>query len=466
MKKNIFNFVILVFCVIISTAQARSRSFFRPRDISTDSTLELSQTNYHRYHSNSSNDDRWYTIFAKPFYMRSHRSSKLARYFFPCNKQCITLDQSGAGDVNPQWLNLIGPAGTFYSSTVTIKPKRSVGGILFTAYVNFCDEWWIGINTAAAEVVTNNHIFETNRTHIGVTEFENAYQAFNNPAWTAGKITACDQKKGGLDDIQLKLGYDFYRTAEDHATFYLVGTIPTGNRPKSCFLFEPLVGSRQASFGAGFNGDFIVREGNNSTLNIMTDLKYRYIFSGRERRSFDLCANGDWSRYLLVVTQAQPTISLPAINLLTLPVHVTQRNTIDYWFATHYQRCDFSFEFGYELWWRQAEKVCKKCPLAPGFGIQSLTAPTTASTANITQAAQGPNATVSDAQFTTITNSDLNLNSAAHPNAVANKLYAAFGYTHEKNNHAWLFGGGGSYEFGCKDALWQFALWLTAGLTF
>lgn len=461
---------VAVLTLIIAAIDAHSRSFFRPRDVSTDSAFELSQVNYHRYHAD--NEDGPGAFFIKPFFMRSARSNRLARYFLPNNKACISLDESGLGDVDPLWFSLIAPAGSFYTSNLTLAPQRTIGGLLITLYVDFCDSWWVGLNTAPMHVTTNDNLCETNRTQTGtIPGFADAYDAFNNPSWNAGKITNFNQKRWGLDDIQFKLGYDFYKTEDNHATAYLVGTIPTGKGSRSCFIFEPLVGSNHASFGCGFNGDFSVCDQEDDSINIMTDIKYRYIFSAQERRSFDLCANGDWSRYLLVVTQNEPIDSQPAINLLTGRVKVFERNTVDFWLAAHYQHCDIGFELGYDLWWRQAEKICKKCPITPGFAIQTLslcqTPITSASTATISQAVEGPNATISDAQFTPIVDSDLNLTSAAHPNALSNKLYAALDYTHESTcGHPWVFGLAGSYELGNKNALDQWAIWLDVGLGF
>lgn len=455
---------------LYATTACSSRSFFRPRDVSTDNALELSLANYQRYHAAC---DNWFNFFLKPFYMESTNCSKLARYFLPNNKACIRLDESGQGDVNPLWLNLIAPAGTLYTSNVSLCPKRKVGGVLFTAYLNLTNRLWLGLNTAVMQVRTTAGLTETNRIQAGtLPNLATAYDAFNNQTWSAGKISSCYKKAGGFDDIQLKLGYDFYKTCNDHATVYLVGTIPTGTRPKSLYLFEPLVGSNHGSFGVGFDGDALVYDCSpRHTFNLMLDVKYRYIFAANECRSFDLCPNGDWSRYLLVVQEAQPFNSQQAINILTGPVRVTPGNTVDLWLAAHYRYCEYlNIEIGYDFWWRDCEKLCKKCPIATGYGIQSLALCnlplTTASTATIAQGPVAPNATVVDAQFIPITDAQINLNSAAHPSAHSSKLYATVGFNHEHTNVSTIWGFGGSYEFAAKNALQQWAVWLMGGVSF
>lgn len=473
-KKNL-----LFLCMLVSCTQdlhTSSKSFFRPRDISTDSMLELSLTNYHRYHSldDSLEDgdlkDRWFSFYAKPLFMQSTNHKKMARYFLPNNNACATLDESGNGTLDSLWFNLISPDGTFYNSNIFLAPERTVAGVLFTMYVNFTKAIWLGINSAAVQVTNNIHLHEYRNQTGTIPGFANAYNAFNNSAWCAGKISCADLKVGGLDDIQFKLGYDVFKLEDGHATIYLVATAPTGKRPNSEYLFEPLVGSKNGSVGVGLDLDAVAAEIRDYELSFMLDFKYRFIFPATERRSFDLCKNGQWSRYLLVVTPDQLLNSQPGINLLTIPVKVTPRSTIDLWAALNLPICNFNIEIGYDFWWRQAEKICKKCPICPGYGIQTLALCgfplSSASTANITQGASGSNATVTDTTFTYITDADLNLNSAAHPHALSQKLYIDFGYTIKRDCYSALLGLGAAYEFATKNALDQWTVWITTGITF
>lgn len=460
------NRIILIGLFLIHNCQASSKSFFRPRDISTDSALELSLVNYHRYH----NPAEWFSFYIKPFFMKSTNKKQLARYFLPNNKTCVTLDESGHGNIDPLWFNLISPNGSFYTSRLSLAPERKVAGILFTLYAYITESIWLGINTAAMHVTNNAHLCETDRTQTGtIPGFENAYQAFNNPAWCAGKISACNLKIGGLDDIQFKLGYDILKNNDGHTSLYLVATAPTGKRPHSKYLFEPLVGSKNGSFGVGLNTEIELCDFKHRACAFILDFKYRYIFGATERRSFDLCNNGDWSRYLLVVTQDQLLNSQPGINLLTVSAHITPRSTIDLWTAINIPICDFNVELGYDFWWRQSEKICKECPIAAGYGIQTLalcSRISSASTATICQAAQGSNITVTDATFTAIKDTDLNLNSAAHPQAHSQQLYFDLGYTFNNTCSTPIIGLGASYEFATKNALTQWAIWLTAGLSY
>ena len=450
-----------------------SKTFFTPRSISLDdSTFELALTNYDRYHGD--NDDSWLNFYVKPFYQRSRKGCDLARYFLPNNQRCVTLSEDGTGDLDSLFFNLISPAGTFYNSTVCLSPRRTTYGAVFTFYANLdclCDKLWLGINFAAMGAKHDLHVCETGSVAPGtLSGFTDACDAFNNPEWTAGRLACRSLKRSGVDDIQLKLGYDYCSNEDSHGTIYLVTSIPTGKRPRSCYLFEPIVGSKHGSLGLGFNGDYTFNVCDDHNLTLMGDIKYRYVFRATERRSFDLI-NGDWSRYLPLVSSATPVLLTPGINAFTLNAEVTPRSTINLWTAVHYDYCNWNFELGYNFWWRQAEKVCIKCPLASDIGILDLAGicSGTATSANAATIAQSiiNNIALSDGTFTDLTTSLLNQNSAAHPRALSNKIYASIGYNTECYCHPILLGINGSYEFGHRcAALSQGAVWGTVGISY
>ena len=111
-------------------------------------------------------------------------------------------------------------------------------------------------------------------------------------------------KKSGVDDICIKLGYDFIRDENEHAGIYGLVFAPTGKGTKAKYLFEPLVGSRHVGAGLGFNADALIYECDAYSVDLLVDARYAYFFKHKEWRSIDLF-NGDWSRYLLSCTNQQ-----------------------------------------------------------------------------------------------------------------------------------------------------------------
>ncbi len=463
------------FCI----GHAIDHSMLIPRSITHNATYELALDNYHVYHHDS--HDSAFSFYVTPFYTQSNNSQTLARYFLPQHACCLDIQENGSGNVGSLWLELIAAPGLLYSSTLAIAPVRKAAGSYFYARFEM-SRWrpdahwllknmWFQLSFAAmqvkhclnmCEMLTGEKVYGTLP---GITTGE---QAFNNPAWTAGRLSTVPLKQVGIDDVQLKWGDNwFFCDEQSHIGLYLVGSIPTGNRPTACYIFEPLVGTKHGAFGAGLNGDINLYERDHARCNFMIDLKYRYLFSGRERRSFDLC--GDWSRYLLVVNESATSVSLPAINDATLCVDVTPRSQIELWCAVHYERCQWNFEAGYNLWWRDSDKICGNNQLPPNTGIYDIAGavignPISASNANISQAAIPPNQAPSDAVFTPSTS--LNVASGAQPRAYVNGIYGALSYNDNAVRCPFLLGIGGGYEFANCNTLAQWSLWGKVGFSY
>ena len=477
--------------VICPSNVVHPKTFFNPRQVTFDSTFELALANYDMYHPLEC-DTNCYGVhlYATPFYQKSRKSCAFARYFLPNGKCAINVRQDGTGDVDPLWLQLSGQPGTSFSSIFAINPERKSAGVVLTARIDF-NNWsdcfcnlWLGINTAivhanhAMNVCENPSSNENPSGQLTCPPNSTFGTALSSPSLTAGKVSFTSLKKTGLDDIQLKLGYDWYYCGCDdlssHITPYLVAGIPTGKRPSSEFLFEPLVGSKHGSFGVGLNADAQLWECDATIVTWMVDVKYRYAFKAKERRSYDLCLNLDWSRYLLLANSAATLTPIPGINILTTDVNVTPRSEINFWTALHYERCSWDFELGYNLWWRQQEKVSlSQHPAISSLGIFDLAGAgvlnaVSASTANISQGVGGTNPVVSDATFVPLSITNLNLHSAEHPRALTHKLYAAFDYRNCWCDKPVLLGVGGSYEFARPraNALEQWAVFGKLGITF
>lgn len=462
---------------------AHSSSFLMPRSVTHNATLELALATYHIYRDPTADCSSW-DFYVTPFYMQSHNSNQIARSFLPNNNCTLNIQENGSGNICSLWLDLIAPPGLFYSSTMTLSPvSKTVGGYFYGRFYfgNCCDtnSWWIhnawfSLSCAAMRVTHALNIEETltgNMAYGTIPCVTTGIQAFNNPHWCYGKLSPHAHSDSGIDDIQLKLGTNYYSTSnKGRIGCYLVGTIPTGTKPHAQVLFEPLVGTRHGALGGGIMGDYTGPIGEHGQWSLLSDLKYRYLFSGREIRSCDLAGNGDWSRYMLFVNAATTSLSFPAINNCTLPVNVTPRSQIEYWLAMHYAHCAWNVELGYNVWWRATDAITPLCSLPAHVGIYDLAGtvsgnPTSASQANISQSAIGPNQAPSDAVFTPSTR--FNCASAAQQSTATNSLYLAFSYNGDVcDEYPWLCGIGGGYEWALHHALAQGSIWAKLGILF
>ncbi len=505
-----------------------SPSFFRPRNISTDSTYELALANYNMFHREDKEclGSTWYV---RPFYQQSFYGAQTARYFTPRHFETVTIAPASTGDIDPVWLQLISYQGAqtacpnynFYYSSVSFEPIAQRYGAVFTA--NFLPSAcsFFNINFALVQAKNDLRIIEDGRAvdpDVALAEqqptYSNFYQAVDNTlatagvlsnVWTAGRMACKKLRTLGVDDIQLKLGRTFSESDRGHFLGYLMMTIPTGKRslftsqqnPLPCakggevvptegsqYLFQPLVGSRNWSFGFGLNGDVCVMQHEDRSFWLMYDAKFNYYFKATERRTFDLCSNGDWSRYLLLQTNINnPSISfnpffsmpggtiVPAVNIFTLDASVRPGAQVQLWTAAHYDLCHWQFEAGYNFWLRQQERV--RIPAANAFsantyGILDAGAAATAfvSQSQATIALAG--AVSSDTAFVPVTVANLNPSSAAHPRTASSKLYGSVGYTFHESKPASVFLGiNGSVEFAHNyAAMNQFAGWATAAVNF
>ncbi len=480
MKRSLI--VTIILSLLFFNTYTKNHSILIPRSITHNATYELALDNYQIYHHNK-DASATFSLYVTPFYTQSNNGKNTARYFLPNNACNLNIQEDGSGNVGSLWLNLVAAPGLSFSSTVSIAPiRKAVGGYFYTRFDFspwFSDaDWflkniWFAITFAAYEVKHSLNMTETltgEQVYGTIPGITTGIQALNNNSWTAGKFSTTTLKHTGVDDIQLKLGDNwFFCDNQSHIGLYLVGTIPTGNRPSSKFIFEPLVGTKHGAFGAGINTDFNLYIDDNAQCSFMLDGKYRYLFAGCERRSFDLCENGDWSRYLLVVNENATSLSLPGINIATLPVIVTPGSQIELWCALHYKWCQWNFEVGYNLWWRNSDKICGNNLFPADTGIYDLAgaisgSPVSASKANISQSAIGPNIALSDSTFTPSTL--LNFSSGKQPRAIINEIYAAFSYADNDVKVPFLIGFGGGYEFANRSTLSQWSVWGKVGISY
>jgi hypothetical protein len=453
----------------------RSHSYLKPRSITTNNVFQHNLGLYWWYHDVLCEENCiWWAMQVMPLYQRSTDAKAIAEYFFPCHKSAISIKEDGTGDVGSLWLNLIAQNGQSFDSTVSMRPVRSVSGV----YVDFRFDFstiichsWVDIALAVLHAKHTLHFCQTLSQYPGIAcDVSSAGQALSQESWCYGKFKTCSGlTTHGVDDVQLKLGYDWFYCDTNHISPYIVGIVPTAERGSSEFIFEPSVGSNHASIGVGVLGDYKMWLDDFKELTLLTDFKYRYVLRATDTRSFDLCKNGDWSRYLQIVQECAPSNSLPGINFLTQEVQVIPGSTIDWWLAIHYQQNQLNLELGYDFWWRREERI-KLCESFPSdWGIYDIAGdcnrnPVTASTAHICQSVVN-NVPSSDATFTALTATDLDLASGAAPRAISNTVYLAVAYNGYLCDSPAFIGFGGSYESG-NQILSNWALWIRCAVAF
>lgn len=431
-----------------ATGNLYPRSVFIPRQLSYMPILENEGILRDR------TAEPWQFIFsAKPIYVQSV-GSKFQRYFTINHQETLNVQEDGSGDIGSLWLNVISPDGTFYSSTLAFNPKRQKYGSMLYCAVDIGHHWQIAVNTALVAERHKLNATETNRQNLGTVDgYTTILESLENPARLYGKIYGV-QHAVGLDDIQVKFLYSARKSDHSWVDIYVLLGIPTGKATKATYLFEPQVGSKHAQLGAGVDVRYDLVAKDTLSWTLLGEAKYRYAFKAHEMRSFDLTANGQWSRYMLLVNEDDKYLSFSAINDLTFRAQVEPRSSLDIYLASQVRVKKFHVEAGYDFWLRAEEKTTLNGVTLSAVGIADLLGmanldPESASTANISQGvAAGPNQMVSDVAFVSLQTADINLRSGAAPRSISNTIYGSVGYHDDIYSHPVEAVLGASYEIG------------------
>lgn len=449
----------------------------------------------------------------------THAQKKdLAAYFFPQGKTTLSVaDDDLANDFNKkkdllaQNFNIFSKNGDFRSE-ISIAPEYSVVGCGFYWRQSLLhdplmgDGVWLSISTPLLHV-RNRMNLEENVINTGggpdesagVPVVANMVQALNQESWLFGKITNCVMKKTGLGDIEFKIGYDQFALDElSHMELYLGIIIPTSNKNKGEFIFEPILGRGKHAglmFGGAMGKDLMHSYTQEAKFLWELAVHGEYLFKNKQVRSFDLI-HKPWSRYIQLYAdedQAQvafdlqlsdrnkaQNLSTPGINILTQQVNVTPGFSCDMNSAFVVEHEVLRAEFGYNFFLKRAECVTLSCPWEPVAAIKyangmGRTNPVRDITGNkyfeqyIRNNSDQELIPVEFADFnqSIIQESDLDLLSATTPALLSHTLYATVGAVFDDRKYPLLANGGISYTFSQDNAsINRWMMWFKSGFSF
>lgn len=425
-----------------------SSSIFVPRQLSYNPILENAYTL-----DETLSDIGDFKISVKPFYTQSVGST-LSQYFTINRDNPLVVQENGAGNISSLWFNVISSDSNFYNSLLSFSPRRQAYGAVLYCAIPFRCNVHLAVTTAVMSVRHDMHLCEQTNGNLGMcVGYRTVTESFANSERLFGKIDGA-QKKSGFDDIQLKVLYNAYKDYHLYWDLYGLVGMPTGRGSKARYLFEPLVGSKHVQLGCGTALNWRIKENDCNALSLLAEAKYRYACAAKEWRSFDLKSNGQWSRYMLAVSESDKYAVHPLINDLTLKTRVTPGSSFDLYLATHIRHRSLHFEVGYDLWYRGAENLSFCCKELPNVGIADLKGivledPQSASTANICQGLQpGINQMTSDLTFQPVSIRNLDVVSGAQRASLSNSLYASMACEFAVRRYPTLVGLNIMYEHG------------------
>lgn len=463
LKSFIYYMVAVILCIsnMYQTMYAYS-SFISQRSVGSYETTGIFAELFEK------NEKIFYTT---PFLQGNFNASSLAQQFTVNGESSFILDQKGLGDINPLWLGLGNDSGD-YNSVVEFSPIVMRGGAGIHYRANF-DTFFVQVDSAVVGAYSNMQVREFDSPNNGIqttvyalqtSTIKNAHDAFANPDFVFGKI-GIPQNRFGVENLQCKIG-GYYQAQMNRllivTTPYVMFSLPTGQKPDAQYMFAPQVGSNHFGIGTGVSTMFEKLEDI-----VLIDVAVNYTGKSNEVRSFDLVGNGKWSRYLQLQKIAPNLsfgggfadgVSIPGINVLTQNALVAPGFSCAATIRYGKQWNRFGIFAGYAFFGRRPEKITGISNIGLGYAIVALGASnpgispaTTASTARIDQSAISSgnyNQVVKDpagsvASTTTLTTSDLDLNSAVSSAFVTNTATVGWRY----NNDRLLVQGSVALEF-------------------
>lgn len=453
MPQKILSIVMLISIINISSKNVCASTTYTHRQLSYNPILENS-LNF----NNLKECDDWCSIFTfKPIYMQSV-GNKFQRYFNINHKPYLNVQENGTGDIDSLWFKVISSNDTFYSSKLCFRPVRQEYGTMFFTQFKLPCDFSVSINTA---FVGTRYRMRPNEFDIQNQGTVNGYrtilESLDNNDRVFGKVGCQSITKSGVDDIQIKIIKSIRNDECMSLDFYGLIGVPTGKRSKAIFMFEPMIGSKHAQLGLGSYLFKKVHETDCGDLNLLAEVKYRYAFSATERRIFDLQLNRQWSRYMLLVDEADKYIPFLASNHLAICTKVKPKNNLDVFVAINKSHNCWQFEIGYDFFYRDRESVeyinCDQ-DFPRNYGIADLRGiaegkPQSANSANISQSVlPGKNQMISNSKFIKLTKNMVNLDSGAAPKTISNSICGSVAYKVKCCDKDFNIGIGSSYEIG------------------
>lgn len=436
---------------------------------------------------------------------KSMDRGRRATYFTPHCENVLRVSGGSSISNNPtdviaDYFNVTTKTGKF-ESIVRFAPQESIIGVNLAYQQRFGEKengkaYWFAITAPIMRVKNTMGFSEEVLISGDGAASENApanmREAFSQDSWCFGKIDCNERSVTRLADIEALFGYDMVAHEKCRMEGYVGALIPTGNKVKTEYLYEPIAGREKhggVMFGTMAQMQIWEDETGYRSLDYHIQIHSQYLFSNIQTRLIDL-VDKPWSRFMYVYkNQAQQqaalnagasgdlqsalTIGTPGVNVFAQNVRVSPGFERSISTVLEYTRCDLSLEVGYNYFCRPPECVDLECPWQEGPALRAQIRGGAVDNSILIQEDYGSrNSNVSPCNTDKLYSSylikecDLDLVSAEHPTFISHTFYGAIGYKWDNRDCPIFAGFGSSYEF-TRDNTGsdRFNIWGKLGMT-
>lgn len=171
-----------------------------------------------------------------------------------------------------------------------------------------------------------------------------------------------NKDKTGLADIRIDIGWQFLLEQEYSCGAFARCVAPTGNKPTSEWLFEPLIGNgHHWEFGVGITGATIMWHNEEGTkgLSFTGEALVTHLCTSHQNRVFDL-KDKPLSRYMFAQKTGELTYA-PIANLTSCVGKVSYPAQASIIALFTYSHFNWSFDLGYNFWARSQQNFSPAC---------------------------------------------------------------------------------------------------------
>ena len=325
--------------------------------------------------NDSAEDASCSSIAMRLVYGRTWDSANLAQFFLPnsatSNKVNTDSSSPAAEAIATNYLTRVaasGAVGTWADGSITMNPvstRMAVGLAYSQDLKNVMEGAWFDLGLSFARVENDlkaviegaaaNSDTTTSMADFFAGKVTVPGDAITSQLKAATIPTVKNASATGVEEVTMRLGYNFVTNDTGSIGGYLSGVVGLGTEPKLDTVFESVVGHRHLQLGAGVQGDVSLSQTDEHSMSLKLDAKAHYIFKRDAVRLASLTGltatgNSNYQQYYLT---KDTTLSsgnwMPAANAIRRTVTVNPRYSAQLGAQFVYSNDCTSFDLGYTM---------------------------------------------------------------------------------------------------------------------